>query len=71
MTNAEAVQQVLEIRGCLTSPEISSMAKRKLGVDITPAQVSGAIRSLEGKNKVASSKNENGARVFWLVKEEF
>lgn len=68
MTNAEAVIEVLKLSGCLTANEISSMAMRKFKHEMTPAQVSGAIRSLEGKDKVISSRNADSQRVFWLKK---
>lgn len=69
MNNQEAVIEVLKRSSCQTSKEISARAKRWLDYDISPSAVGGALRSLAGKNRVASSNCGNGATVYWLVND--
>ena len=69
MTNQEVVVEVLKRCGCQSSKQIATAAKRWYDYDITPSSVSGVLRSLAIKNKVASSNCGNGAQVYWLVNQ--
>lgn len=65
----ETIVKILEKHNCLTSKEIANFAIRNYGERMTPAQVTGTLRPLCNKAKVATSKNDSGATVYWLRKE--
>ena len=66
MTNQEAVKNILTMNSCLGAKEISARCKRILGLDISPAKVSGALRAMVARGEAASSNCGVGQTVYWL-----
>lgn len=69
MTNKEMVVQVLGDYGAMTARQIAVQINNKLGVVLTPSQVSGAIRPLIVKGQAANSRDDRGQMRYWLVKQ--
>lgn len=69
MTNEEAIRGVLARRSCQTAERIAGMAMQMYQYKMSPAQVSGVMRSLIGRGLASSSKDENGRTVYWIREE--
>lgn len=67
MENKDVILKVLDRYPVSTSKEIAKFAWQVHGVDMSASAISGQLRSLERKAIVASSKNERGTSVYWLV----
>jgi len=65
----EVITKILKQHNCLTAKEIANFAIRKYNEKISPAQVTGSLRPLCYQAKVGTSKNENGATVYWLIND--
>ena len=65
-TNKEAVFNILKQYGCSTSKQIANIAHRDYNLCITPAQVSGFIRTLVKTGMAASSKDGYNKTYYWL-----
>ena len=65
-TNKEMVVEMLTAYGAMTSRQIAVQINNKLGVILTPAQVSGALRPLIAKGEVASSKDGRNQTRYWM-----
>ena len=67
MTNNEMVAEILTKYGAMTSKQIAVQLYNKMGVSLTPAQVSGSLRPLIAKGEVASSKDDRNQMRYWFV----
>lgn len=70
MTKQEAIVGVLERLSCQTAEQIAGMAMQMYQHKMSPAQVSGVMRSLTGRGLASSSKDENGRTVYWIREED-
>ena len=61
----EVIMNILKQYNCLTAKEIANFAIRKYNEKLSPAQVTGTLRN---RSEIGTSKNENGATVYWLIK---
>ena len=66
-TNKEMVIEMLSTYGAMTSRQISVQLYNKMGVSLTPAQVSGSLRPLLAKGYAANSKDDRGQTRYWLT----
>lgn len=66
MTTKEMIEGVLTDHSCLTAKEIANFIYRFYGEHITPASVSGSIRSMYAQGKVAKDQSLKGT-VYWLT----
>lgn len=64
----EVIIEILKQHNCLTAKEIANFAIRQHDQRITPAQVTGVLRSHGMRAQVATSMDATGATVYWLVK---
>lgn len=62
----ETIIKILTRYPVCTTKEIAKFAWQEYGVDMTPASVGGQLRSMYATAKIGSSKNENGATVYWI-----
>ncbi|MCI6366974.1 MAG: hypothetical protein MR911_10840 [Spirochaetia bacterium] len=69
MTNKEVVEEVLRRVSGQTAKQISVLAFYFFNYEMSPEQAGGALRSLARDDKICSSRNENGANVYWLKED--
>lgn len=67
MEKKDVILKVLDRYPVSTSKEIAKFAWQVHGVDMSASAISGQLRALKSKAIVASSKNEHGTSVYWLV----
>ena len=67
MTKKDWVMQILDTYGCATSRQISVLLITRFDKDIPATSIGGILRAMADKGQVASSPNEKGANVYWLV----
>lgn len=61
------VFNALDQYGCSSAKQLSCYIKRSTGEDISPASVSGQLRSLVAQGKVGKS-NLTGVTTYWVNK---
>ena len=67
MDKKEMILNILKEHSCLTGREISVFIFNKYQDSITPASITGTLRSLYSQGYVGKSFNSNGKTVYWLI----
>jgi arginine repressor len=67
MTKLEMIQEVLRDHSCLTANEIAGYIYRRYGEHISPASVSGSIRTLYAKGEADRGRGVKGNTIYWLT----
>jgi hypothetical protein len=67
MENKEIVLEVLKKYGVCTAKQVVQLARRDYNAELTPAKVSGALRPMTAKGKIATSKDVKGTTVYWIA----
>lgn len=70
MEKYEVIVKLLTKYSALTAREISAFARRDLNFEISPASVSGLMRTMINRGRAATSKDIKNHSVYWLIKEE-
>lgn len=70
ITNKEAILAIMIKYGAQDARHIAMDAKRVLGVDLSPAQVSGILRPMVARGQVGCSNCGAGGTHYWLIKQE-
>lgn len=71
MEKREMIIEALTNYGASTAKQLSCYINRTYGETITPAAISGTLKSLVNKGEAGSSKCGNTQTTYWMNKKEW